>query len=100
MSQPRRLRILTRLPRCSHPRQLRRRSRSRREEESGRYLIALEQTASEPVERIIPIDPLAPPTLIVEVVRPDERAGWILRTVTESFSLASVTSITLEDVED
>ena len=63
------------------------------EEETGRYFIALERTASEEVERIVAIDPLAPPTLIVEAVNPDEREGWILRTVTESFALGSVTSI-------
>jgi hypothetical protein len=68
-----------------------------RQEQDARYLVAIEQTATEEVERIVAIDPLAPPTLIVEAVNPDEREGWILRTVTESFALGSVTSITLED---
>jgi hypothetical protein len=71
-----------------------------REEEDGRYLVVRKRTATEEVERIVAIDPLAPPTLIVEAVNPDEREGWILRTVSDSFSLASVTSIVLEDARD
>jgi len=62
-------------------------------------MVVVEQTAADTAERAVPLDPLASPTLIVEAVRPDEREGWILRTVTESFALGSVTSITLEDVE-
>jgi hypothetical protein len=58
----------------------------------------VETTASEEVERVVPLDPLAPPTLIVEVVRPDVREGWIMRTTSESFRLDEVTSLTLEDV--
>jgi hypothetical protein len=74
------------------------RSITLREELHGRFLVALERTASETVERVVPLDPLSPPMLIVEVVRPDEREPWIIRTDSASFRLDAVTSITLEDV--
>ena len=46
---------------------------------------------------IIPIDEVSPPRLHVETVAPDVREPWILRTDSTSFSLAHVTSLSLED---
>jgi hypothetical protein len=62
-----------------------------------RRLVALERTATERLERVIPVPEREPPTLLVEVVRPDRAEPW--RTVTDgaSFSLAKVVSIELVD---
>jgi hypothetical protein len=65
-----------------------------------RTLVVVEQLASEQVERRVPVDPLAPQTLLVEVIRPDVREPWTLRTDGWSCSLAKVQSLELGDVEE
>jgi hypothetical protein len=62
-------------------------------------LVVVEQLATEQVERTIVVDELSPPSLYVEVVRPDDREPWTMRVVTESFRLDRVTSLELADVE-
>jgi hypothetical protein len=62
-------------------------------------LVVVERALSEHIERVIPIDPLAPPSLFVEVVRPDPREPWVMRTDTTSFALAKVVSVALEDAD-
>jgi hypothetical protein len=71
-----------------------------REEQDARYLVALEATAVEPVERILFIDPIAPASLHVEVVTPSPAQPWVLTTATEAFRLDQVTSLELADVVD
>jgi hypothetical protein len=49
------------------------------------------------IERVIVVDELAPQSVHVEVVRPDEREPWVLKATTESFRLDRVLSLSLED---
>jgi hypothetical protein len=51
-------------------------------------------------ERVIPVDELQPPSLYVEVVKPDEREPWLLKTDSTCFELQRVLNISLEDVAE
>jgi hypothetical protein len=65
-----------------------------------RTLVVVERTASELVERVIPIDEREVPSLHVEVVKPDEREPWILKTDVAAFRLDRVLSLELVDVAE
>ena len=67
-------------------------------EGDARRLVALERTAVEWVERVVPVPEREPPTLLVERVHPDEREGWVLKTSASSFRLDLVRRLVLEDV--
>jgi hypothetical protein len=65
-------------------------------DELGRRLVCVEADGT---ERVVAIDEREPPSLLVEVVQPDEREPWVTKTRSQSFELSHVTVLVLEDCE-
>jgi hypothetical protein len=64
-------------------------------EDDPRRLVVVE--GPDAIERVIVVDELAPQTVHVEVVRPDVKEPWLMRTDSTSFRLDRVLSLSLED---